>query len=259
MRSVESKPNTCARPGGARSISTLREAMQHTMEGGAGIYRTRASLAEAAGKIAEMQERYKAISMEDHSLDLQHAAGCGAGAGLPARRRRDHPPMRPAARGVARRPSTDRFPRSRRQEIPGAFAGVAEHGWAAAGRLSAGNDHTLAAGQAGIRRAIDRWRTRSVIEVARYSPESDAEPHFQNYRGSAARGLDGPRRAELYQGQARRLAHLPLVVPDGYLRQLRHDGQRRTEADLRDPARAVCARPGAGRAVAPFPDRRATS
>ena len=42
--------------------------MQHTMEAGAGIYRTRASLAEAAGQIAEMQERYKTISMEDHSL-----------------------------------------------------------------------------------------------------------------------------------------------------------------------------------------------
>ena len=54
--------------GGSEKISTLREAMQHTMEAGAGIYRVRASLAEAAGKIAEMQERYKAISMEDHSL-----------------------------------------------------------------------------------------------------------------------------------------------------------------------------------------------
>jgi fumarate reductase flavoprotein subunit len=54
--------------GGSEKISTLREAMQHTMEAGAGIYRTRVSLAEAAGKIAEMQERYKAISMEDHSV-----------------------------------------------------------------------------------------------------------------------------------------------------------------------------------------------
>ena len=54
--------------GGSEKISTLREAMQHTMEAGAGIYRTRDSLAEAAGKIAEMQERYKAVSMEDHSL-----------------------------------------------------------------------------------------------------------------------------------------------------------------------------------------------
>ena len=54
--------------GGSEKISALREAMQHTMEAGAGIYRTRDSLAEAANKIAEMQERYKAISMEDHSL-----------------------------------------------------------------------------------------------------------------------------------------------------------------------------------------------
>jgi fumarate reductase flavoprotein subunit len=53
---------------GSEKISALREAMQHTMEAGAGIYRTRDSLAEAANKIAEMQERYKAISMEDHSL-----------------------------------------------------------------------------------------------------------------------------------------------------------------------------------------------
>jgi fumarate reductase flavoprotein subunit len=53
---------------GTEKISTLREAMQHTMEAGAGIYRVRASLAEAADKVAEMQERYKAISMEDHSL-----------------------------------------------------------------------------------------------------------------------------------------------------------------------------------------------
>ncbi len=53
---------------GSEKISALREAMQHTMEAGAGIYRTRASLADAAAKIAEMQERYKAISMEDHSL-----------------------------------------------------------------------------------------------------------------------------------------------------------------------------------------------
>jgi fumarate reductase flavoprotein subunit len=58
---------------GSNSLGELlvfgaREAMQHTMEAGAGIYRTRVSLAEAADKIAEMQERYRTISMEDHSL-----------------------------------------------------------------------------------------------------------------------------------------------------------------------------------------------
>ena len=91
---------------------------------------------------------------------LQHAVDRGAGAGLPARRRRDHPAMRLAARGVARRPSADRFPRARRHEIPRAFDGVEGQERAARGLLSAGNDHALAAGQAGIRRANDRWRTR---------------------------------------------------------------------------------------------------
>ena len=46
--------------------------------------------------------------------------------------------------------------------------------------------------------------------------------------------------------RARRHAVVPLVVPDGHLRQLRHDGQRRAEADLRHVphrlrARARCA------------------
>ena len=145
---------------GSEKISTLREAMQHTMEGG----RRHLPHARLAGRGGGQNRRDAGALQGDldggSQPDLQHAAGCGARAGLPARRRRDHRPMRPAARGVARRPSADRFPRSRRQEIPGAFAGVEEHGWAAGGLLSAGNDHTLAAGQAGIRRAIDRWRTR---------------------------------------------------------------------------------------------------
>jgi fumarate reductase flavoprotein subunit len=57
-----------AKTSGSEKISVLREAMQHAMEDGAGIYRTRASLAEAVERIAEMQERYRAISLEDHSL-----------------------------------------------------------------------------------------------------------------------------------------------------------------------------------------------
>ena len=52
---------------------------------------------------------------------------------------------------------------------------------------------------------------------------------------------------------------LPLVVPDGHLRQLRHDGQRRAEADLRDLAAQLCAGPGAGRAAATISRSSATS
>ncbi len=117
--------------GGSEKISALREAMQHTME----ARRRHLPHARLAGRGGEQDRRDAGALQGD--LDggsqprLQHAADCGTGVGLPARRRRDHPAMRPAARGVARRPSTDRFPRSRRQEIPGAFAGVEEHGWAA--------------------------------------------------------------------------------------------------------------------------------
>jgi fumarate reductase flavoprotein subunit len=52
---------------GREKISALREEMQHTMVAGAGIYRVRASISAAADKIADIQHRYKAISMEDHS------------------------------------------------------------------------------------------------------------------------------------------------------------------------------------------------
>ena len=93
--------------GGTEKISTLREAMQHTMEAGAGIYRTRDSLAEAADKIAEMQERYKAISMEDHSLafNTQLIAALELGFLLDVAETILQCAL--AARGIARRPSAD--------------------------------------------------------------------------------------------------------------------------------------------------------
>jgi fumarate reductase flavoprotein subunit len=53
--------------GGRERISTLREEMQKTMEQGAGIYRTGASLEAAAQKLRELQERYANIALDDHS------------------------------------------------------------------------------------------------------------------------------------------------------------------------------------------------
>src|SRR5688500_13942075 len=41
--------------------------------------------------------------------------------------------------------------------------------------------------------------------------------------------MGGARRLELHQGPPGRHALVPLVVPHGRVRQLRHDGQRRTE------------------------------
>ena len=53
--------------GGRERIATIREEMQKAMEDGAGIYRTQASLAAAQTKIAELQERFGDIVIEDHS------------------------------------------------------------------------------------------------------------------------------------------------------------------------------------------------
>ena len=63
-------------------------------------------------------------------------------------------------------------------------------------------------------------------------------------------GLGGPRRAQLRQGPTGRDAVVPLVVPDGHLRQLRHDGQRRAQADLRHVPDRLRAWPGARGAAA---------
>ena len=53
--------------GGREGIATLREEMQKAMENGAGIYRTHSSLAEAAAKLRELQERFPSITLDDGS------------------------------------------------------------------------------------------------------------------------------------------------------------------------------------------------
>jgi fumarate reductase flavoprotein subunit len=53
--------------GGGERISTLREEMQATMEKSAGIYRSGDSLAGAAGKLHELQERFRNVALDDHS------------------------------------------------------------------------------------------------------------------------------------------------------------------------------------------------
>jgi len=53
--------------GGRERISTLREAMQATMEQGAGIYREGDSLACTAGKLLDLQERFRSIALDDRS------------------------------------------------------------------------------------------------------------------------------------------------------------------------------------------------
>ena len=92
-------------------------------------------------------------------------------------------------------------------------------------------DHPLAAGRAGLWGA-SRMSDTITLEVLRYHPETDSEPHFQSYTVPYQRGLGGARCAQSHQGPPRRHAVLPLVLPHGGLRQLRHDDQRRAEAVL---------------------------
>jgi fumarate reductase flavoprotein subunit len=54
------------RTGGRERIATLREEMQKTVEGGAGIYRQESSLKQAIQKLGELQERYKNVGLDDH-------------------------------------------------------------------------------------------------------------------------------------------------------------------------------------------------
>src|SRR5215467_6693213 len=53
--------------GGRERIATIREEMQKTMEQSAGIYRTGATLAQAADALRRLQERFKDIAIEDPS------------------------------------------------------------------------------------------------------------------------------------------------------------------------------------------------
>jgi fumarate reductase flavoprotein subunit len=53
--------------GGRERLATLREAMQKTMEQSAGIYRTGAELLEAAETLRTLQERFRDVTLDDHS------------------------------------------------------------------------------------------------------------------------------------------------------------------------------------------------
>ncbi len=52
---------------GRERIAVLREEMQQIMEGSVGIYRSGAALTEAAGKLRQLQERIRAVALDDHS------------------------------------------------------------------------------------------------------------------------------------------------------------------------------------------------
>ncbi|MCG8604257.1 FAD-binding protein, partial [bacterium] len=54
--------------GGNESIATLRKEMHEAMEGGAGIYRDKASLEKSQEVISDLQARFLNLTISDHSL-----------------------------------------------------------------------------------------------------------------------------------------------------------------------------------------------
>ena len=54
--------------GGRERIATIRSEMHQAVESGAGIYRTQDSLQQAADKLQELRERFRNLSLDDHSL-----------------------------------------------------------------------------------------------------------------------------------------------------------------------------------------------
>jgi fumarate reductase flavoprotein subunit len=54
--------------GGRERIATIRSEMHEAMENGAGIYRNKTTLHNAADKLRELRERFREVSLDDHSL-----------------------------------------------------------------------------------------------------------------------------------------------------------------------------------------------
>jgi len=71
-----------AKSQGTDSIAGLRKEMMHTMEEGAGIYRTGEELAKTCDKIAELRQRYAGIALHDktsvYNTDLLQALELGS-------------------------------------------------------------------------------------------------------------------------------------------------------------------------------------
>jgi fumarate reductase flavoprotein subunit len=55
---------------GKERLATIRTDLQHATELGCGIYRTEASIRDAAQNVAELKERFANIRLDDHSLSF---------------------------------------------------------------------------------------------------------------------------------------------------------------------------------------------
>ena len=64
------------RTGGSERLATVRDAMHHTMEASAGIYRSGDSLARAADTLRELQARVPHLALEDSSHTFNTDSAC---------------------------------------------------------------------------------------------------------------------------------------------------------------------------------------
>jgi fumarate reductase iron-sulfur subunit len=92
------------------------------------------------------------------------------------------------------------------------------------------------------------------LEVLRYNPDTDTEAHFQRYEVVCQEEWVVLDALNKVKAEHRPDAQLPLVLPHGRLRQLRHDDQRRAQAVL-PCLPAQLRRRDPGRAAGAFPDR----
>ena len=247
-----------AEPGGSRRdrIADIRTEMQTAMEDGAGIYRAEDSLQSAAEAIGALRERFADAVIDDHSRTFNTELVAALELSCMLDVAESHPRERAASAGVARRAPAHRLPGPRRRAVPGAFGGAPRRRRRPAGVLSAGDDHPLAAGPADLREV-----TRGRAQLRRHhhhggdalSARAGGRADDAELPDPAAQGVDGARRTQPHQGPARRDAVVPLVVPDGDLRQLRHDRQRRAPAELLHLPHRLRPGPGARRAAAELP------
>ena len=194
------------------------------------------SLAKAADMLRELQDRVGRSPIDDHSRTFNTELVAALELAFMLDVAETIVALRAAARGVARRPPAHRLPGPGRRALPGPLAGL--RAMRTARRRVEYLPVTITRwppGGTGLRE-VAAWPTTSPCRSPGTGRSARRQPTVAGVRGPAARGLGGPRRAEPRQGPARRHAVLPLVLPDGHLRQLRHDGQRRAEADLRVPS-----------------------
>ena len=168
------------REGGSDTVSGLRKAMNDTMESGAGIYRSEDTLQQTCGILADLRARYRKMQLQDRSnvfnTDLIQALELGCM--LDVASAMAHSAL--SAQGIARLAPAPRISQARRHQLSQAQPCELSRRRAAYDQLQRCRDHQVAAGRTRLWGSRDMSET-ITLEVLRYHPETDSEPHFQSY------------------------------------------------------------------------------